>query len=78
MVLRKVNRDSQDAVSCLAQSVGVAHRAFATAGTKDKRGVTTQFVTAWNVRAICLRALVAAYRSTVLPGLLHLTSEKSS
>lgn len=50
MVLKKVNRDSQHAVNTVASSAGVPSRAFGTAGTKDKRGVTSQFVTAWNVR----------------------------
>lgn len=50
MVLKKVNRDSQDAVNSVAKCAGVSVRSFNTAGTKDKRGVTTQFVTVWNVR----------------------------
>lgn len=57
MVLKKVNRDSQHAVNTVSSSAGVPPRAFGTAGTKDKRGVTTQFVTAWNVCFSCMFAL---------------------
>lgn len=43
--LQKTNRETQDCLSQLASRLGVYNRDLATAGTKDKRGVTTQLVT---------------------------------
>ena len=43
--LHKTNRETQDAIGQLASRLGVYPRDLATAGTKDKRGVTTQLVT---------------------------------
>ena len=43
--LHKTNRETQDCISHLAIKLGVNVKDLATAGTKDKRGVTTQLVT---------------------------------
>jgi len=43
--LQKTNRETQDCISHLASRIGVTPKDFGTAGTKDKRGVTTQLVT---------------------------------
>eukprot|EP00892_Ulva_mutabilis_P010850 jgi/Ulvmu1/8137/UM040_0033.1 len=56
-VLLKVNRDSHDALGAVASACRVRPAALGTAGTKDKRGVTTQFVTAHKVEP---RQLAAA------------------
>ena len=42
--LQKTNRDTQDALSKIARSLSVAVKDLSVAGTKDKRGVTTQRV----------------------------------
>jgi len=42
--LQKTNRDTQDALQHLARSLHVPVKDLATAGTKDKRGVTVQRV----------------------------------
>lgn len=44
-ILHKTNRETQDCLSHLATKLGVNARDLGTAGTKDKRGVTTQLVT---------------------------------
>lgn len=43
--LHKTNRETQDCIGQLASRLGVYPKDLATAGTKDKRGVTTQLVT---------------------------------
>lgn len=43
--LHKSNRETQDCIGQLASRLGVTPKDLATAGTKDKRGVTTQLVT---------------------------------
>lgn len=50
-VLFKENRDTLDAISYLAKSLFLNPKLFTYAGTKDKRAITTQFVTAKNVAA---------------------------
>lgn len=42
--LHKTNRDTQDALSKLSRSLNVGVKDLSVAGTKDKRGVTTQRV----------------------------------
>lgn len=42
--LQKTNRDTQDALGHLSRLLKVPARELSTAGTKDKRGVTTQRV----------------------------------
>ncbi len=42
--LQKTNRDTQDALSRIARSLNVNVKDLSVAGTKDKRGVTTQRV----------------------------------
>ncbi|KAI4107902.1 MAG: hypothetical protein L6R37_001334 [Teloschistes peruensis] len=47
--LCKENKEHNDALSSLARVAGVSRQAFRTAGTKDKRGVTVQRVSAYRV-----------------------------
>ena len=48
IVLFKVNVDTADAISRLVKGTRKSHKAFSFAGTKDRRGLTTQRVTIWN------------------------------
>ncbi len=50
-VLHKENRETTDAINCLCKALGVKDKLFAWAGTKDKRGITTQAVTAHMITA---------------------------
>lgn len=56
-VLRKRNRDTTDVVHELSSILRVKPSVFSFAGTKDKRGVTTQRLTGWKVVAERLRGL---------------------
>ncbi|KAL4444565.1 hypothetical protein ABPG77_002382 [Micractinium sp. CCAP 211/92] len=56
-VLYKENMDSQQALSSLCKLLRVSHKMFAVAGTKDKRGVTAQQVTAFKLDPARLAAL---------------------
>jgi tRNA pseudouridine13 synthase len=56
-VLRKWNRDTTDVVHELCKIMRVRANLFSFAGTKDKRGVTTQLVTAFKVSAERLKGL---------------------
>ncbi|KAI3648150.1 hypothetical protein MP228_006004 [Amoeboaphelidium protococcarum] len=47
--LCKSNRDTHDALQILSRALNIQHKRLAVAGTKDKRGITTQLVTAFNV-----------------------------
>lgn len=49
--LAKANRETLWAINTLSKTVGVNAKAFSWAGTKDKRGVTTQLITAHMVPA---------------------------
>lgn len=49
--LTKANRETLWAINTLSKTVGVNAKAFSWAGTKDKRGVTTQLITAHMVPA---------------------------
>ena len=55
--LIKENRDTMDAVSYLASLLGVPNKLFGFAGTKDRRGVTTQRISADRVSPKKLAAL---------------------
>jgi len=48
-ILWKENKDSMECLSSLTKVLKVPAKTFAFAGTKDKRGVTTQWVTAFRV-----------------------------
>ncbi|PSC67745.1 multisubstrate pseudouridine synthase 7 [Micractinium conductrix] len=48
-LLFKENMDSQQALSSLSKLLRCGHKVFSVAGTKDKRGVTVQQVTAFKV-----------------------------
>ena len=49
--LRKINWDSASALAALARTAGLNPSSFSVAGTKDKRAVTCQRVSAWGVDA---------------------------
>ncbi len=56
-VLYKENMDTQVALGLVAQHLRVGQQAFGFAGTKDKRGVTSQLVTVYNGDPARLAAL---------------------
>ncbi|KAL3843975.1 hypothetical protein ACJIZ3_001378 [Penstemon smallii] len=55
--LYKENKDTQEALGLLGKMLGIQPRSFGFAGTKDKRSVSTQRVTAFKLRASRLAAL---------------------
>lgn len=61
-VLYKENRDTMDAVSYIAKMTKQHTRKFAYAGTKDRRGVTTQLLTAHRLTADRIKGLNRALR----------------
>lgn len=48
-ILYKENKDTMDAVHSLASSLNMRPSNFAYAGTKDKRAVTTQWISSWRL-----------------------------
>jgi tRNA pseudouridine13 synthase len=62
-VLCKVNKDSHAVAAALAKRLGAPTTALGLAGTKDKRGATMQWITAFKVSAARLQAA-----STMVPG----------
>lgn len=56
-VMLKENMDTQAALGVIARMLHCQPRSFGFAGTKDKRGVTTQWVTLWKVAPAKLAAL---------------------
>ncbi|KAL0005616.1 hypothetical protein SO802_013177 [Lithocarpus litseifolius] len=55
--LYKENKDTQEALGVIGKMLGIQPRSFGFAGTKDKRAVTTQRVTAFKQHASRLAAL---------------------
>ncbi|KAJ7515119.1 hypothetical protein O6H91_23G071800 [Diphasiastrum complanatum] len=55
--LYKENKDTQDALMVIARMLGTQPKSFGFAGTKDKRAITTQRVTAFKQSALKLAAL---------------------
>jgi tRNA pseudouridine13 synthase len=55
--LYKENKDTNEVLNLLSKMTGFKPKMWSVAGTKDKRGVTCQRVTAWKVHAERLRAL---------------------
>jgi tRNA pseudouridine13 synthase len=55
--LYKENRDAVDVVNYLARQLGVKSSVFQSAGLKDRRAITTQYYTAFKVKAESLLAL---------------------
>ena len=56
-VMEKVNMDSNQALSSIARLLHISNSSLSVAGTKDKRAVTSQWVTAYQVhpqRLLCL------------------------
>lgn len=66
-VMEKVNMDSNQALSSLSRVLRLPVKLFSVAGTKDKRAVTCQFVTAYQVNPVRLVNL-----NNVFQGLLKL------
>ena len=56
-VLYKENKDTTSAVSLIARMLHLKTRSFSYAGTKDKRAVTSQKLTAFKVEASDLASL---------------------
>lgn len=56
-ILCKENKDTGDAIGILSRILHIKPKAFGFAGTKDKRGVTSQRVTLYKVRAARLAKL---------------------
>ncbi|EGC35975.1 hypothetical protein DICPUDRAFT_32540 [Dictyostelium purpureum] len=48
-VLCKENRDTMDTISMISRMLGTSDKNFSIAGTKDKRGITTQRITVYKV-----------------------------
>lgn len=65
-LLYKENTDSQAALSSIASSIHVNHKCFAVAGTKDKRGVTVQAVTAYKTTPARLVQLNKGFRHMMM------------
>eukprot|EP00878_Enallax_costatus_P019895 GHUV01021006.1.p1 GENE.GHUV01021006.1~~GHUV01021006.1.p1 ORF type:complete len:667 (+),score=201.67 GHUV01021006.1:67-2067(+) len=56
-VMLKENMDTQAALTIISRMIHCHMKSFGFAGTKDKRGITTQFVTLWKTPAAKLAAL---------------------
>jgi len=62
-VLYKENKDTMDAISLLSKLLKIKTGTFGFAGTKDRRAVTTQWVSVFRVRAEQLQGLNATLRN---------------
>lgn len=62
-VLYKENKDTMDAISLLSKLLKVKTGIFGYAGTKDRRAVTTQWVSVYRVRSETLQGLNASLRN---------------
>eukprot|EP00878_Enallax_costatus_P026706 GHUV01028686.1.p1 GENE.GHUV01028686.1~~GHUV01028686.1.p1 ORF type:complete len:283 (+),score=102.67 GHUV01028686.1:335-1183(+) len=62
-VMLKENMDTQAALTIISRMIHCHMKSFGFAGTKDKRGITTQFVTLWKTPAAKLAALNPRYAS---------------
>ncbi|KAK9727684.1 multisubstrate pseudouridine synthase 7 [Basidiobolus ranarum] len=56
-ILHKENKDTMEAVNMLSKIMKMSSKIFSYAGTKDKRGVTVQWVTGYHVKAERLAGL---------------------
>lgn len=56
-IMKKINTDSNQALHLLSRTLHVPQKLFSVAGTKDKRAVTCQFVTGYQVQAERLQKL---------------------
>ncbi|KAK3747764.1 hypothetical protein QZH41_008791 [Actinostola sp. cb2023] len=65
-VLHKENKDTMEAICLLAKLVHVKASVFSYAGTKDRRGVTSQEVTAYRVQAQRLKGLNRTLKGILL------------
>lgn len=60
-LLYKENKDTMDAIYCLAGSLNQRPSGFSSAGVKDRRAVTTQWVSCWRLEPRRLLAAVRRY-----------------
>lgn len=60
-VMLKENMETQAALTVVGRMLHCHMKNFGFAGTKDKRGITTQFVTVWKTPAAKLAALNSRY-----------------
>ncbi|GAX77362.1 hypothetical protein CEUSTIGMA_g4808.t1 [Chlamydomonas eustigma] len=74
-VLYKENMDTQVALGLVAQHLHVSQQVFGFAGTKDKRGVTSQLMTAFKVDPVKIAALNQKLRGVRL-GNFSFTSQE--
>lgn len=65
-VLYKENKDTMDAISLLSKLLKIKTGVFGYAGTKDRRAVTTQWISAYRVRAEQLQSLNSSLRNLCL------------
>lgn len=64
-VMEKINMDSNQALSSIARLLHVSQKLFSVAGTKDKRAVTSQFVTAYQIDPVRLQNLKNVFTGTL-------------
>lgn len=64
--LYKENVDTHNAITNLASKMRLSHKLFSVAGTKDKRGVTVQYATAYRVLPSRLAAVSKTMRNIKL------------
>jgi tRNA pseudouridine13 synthase len=74
-VLCKQNVDTQNALGTLSRALNVPESAFAVAGNKDKRGITTQRVTAFKLHAERLVGLQPRVAATMRFGNFRYVAE---
>jgi len=67
-VMWKQNKDTMDAVSMLCRFSRMNQKIFSYAGTKDKRAITAQKMTAFKVPAETLRNLIKTGKDTIALG----------
>ncbi|ORX91128.1 pseudouridine synthase, partial [Basidiobolus meristosporus CBS 931.73] len=67
-VVRKENRDTADVVGDIARMTKLSPKVFSYAGTKDRRGITTQLVTGHHVKAERLLGLNKSMRGVQVGG----------
>ncbi|XP_074627363.1 pseudouridylate synthase 7 homolog isoform X2 [Acropora palmata] len=65
-VLYKENKDTMDAINLLSKLLKIKTGVFGYAGTKDRRAVTTQWISAYRVRAEQLQSLNSSLRNLCL------------
>ena len=75
-VLYKENKDTMDAVNIMSRLLKLKSSCFHYAGTKDKRAITSQLLTAFKVTAEKLQTLNPKLRNIQLGNFKSVTSKK--